>query len=269
MTHFTIASVPVSGGSLTVRHRTGSGPTLVFLHYFGGSARSWDQVIEHLPDVPALAYDQRGWGTAASVSGPYSLEQLAADVDTIAVNRGLEQVVLVGHSMGGKVAQIVAGTQPAYLSGLVLVAPAPPRPPAHVTAEYQEQISHAYDSVESVTFALDNVLTHQPLSADIREQVLHDSLDSAPDAGTVWPLHGIAADISQSTTAVTVPALVLAGEYDQVEPPAVLEELLLPALKNSRMIVLPDAGHLLPLEAPAAVAAEIGRFLPLTRPTPP
>ena len=48
MTTFTTVSVPVAGGSLSVRHRRGSPPTLVFLHYWGGSARTWDQVIEHL-----------------------------------------------------------------------------------------------------------------------------------------------------------------------------------------------------------------------------
>jgi pimeloyl-ACP methyl ester carboxylesterase len=200
-------------------------------------------------------------GTAAAVSGPYSLEQMAKDVDAIAVHEGLEHVVLVGHSMGGKVAQIVAGRQPAYLSGLVLVAPAPPRRPAHVTAEYRQQLAHAYDTAESVRFSLDNMLSHAPLSEDIREQVVHDSLASAPGALTNWPLKEIVADISESAGAITAPVLILAGEYDRVEPPAVLEELLLPAVSKARMVILPGAGHLLPLEAAAGVGGEIRRFL--------
>jgi pimeloyl-ACP methyl ester carboxylesterase len=259
MTTFTTVSVPVDGGSLTVRHRRGSAPTLVFLHYWGGSAGTWRQVIKHLGGQEVISYDQRGWGTAASVDGPYSLGQMAADVDAVAIHEGLECVVLVGHSMGGKVAQIVAGTQPGYLCGLVLVAPAPPRPLAHVTPEYQEQLAHAYDRAESVRFSLDNVLSYIPLSEDLRQQVIHDSLDSAPIARTVWPLHEITADISPSASAITVPTLVLAGEHDQVEPPAVLQELLLPAIPQARMVTLPGTGHLLPLEAPAEVAEEIRR----------
>jgi pimeloyl-ACP methyl ester carboxylesterase len=188
MTTFMTGSVPVAGGTLSVRHRRGRKPTLVFLHYWGGSARTWDQVIEHLGGQDAIAYDQRGWGAAASLGGPYSLQQMAADVDTIATRLGLEHVVLVGHSMGGKVAQIVAGRRPAYLSGVVLVAPAPPRRPGHVTTEYQQKLAHAYDTAESAAFSLDNILAHKPLSDDLRQQVLHDSLDSAPAARTVWPL---------------------------------------------------------------------------------
>ena len=265
MTTLTTVSVPVAGGSLSVRRRRGSAPTLVFLHYWGGSGRTWDQVIELLGGQDAVVYDQRGWGTAASVTGPYSLEAMAADVDTIVAREGLEQVVLVGHSMGGKVAQIVAGRQPAYLSGLVLVAPAPPRPPVYVTPEYQQQLARAYDTAESVRFSLNHVLAYAPLGEDLREQVLHDSLDSAPGARTTWPLHEIAADVSRSARAITVPTLVLVGEHDQVEPPAVLEQLLLPALSGAQLVILPGVGHLLPLEAPAGIAAQIRHFLPQIR----
>jgi pimeloyl-ACP methyl ester carboxylesterase len=60
---------------------------------------------------------------------------------------------------------------------------------------------------------------------------------------------------------IAVPTLVIAGQYDQVEPQAVQEELMLPALSQARMVVLPYVGHLLPLEAPVEVAAEIRRFL--------
>jgi pimeloyl-ACP methyl ester carboxylesterase len=51
------------------------------------------------------------------------------------------------------------------------------------------------------------------------------------------------------------------GEHDQVEPPAVVEELLVPALPQAWMVIVPGAGHLLPLEAPAEIAEEIRRFL--------
>jgi pimeloyl-ACP methyl ester carboxylesterase len=168
MTTFTTSSVPVAGGRLSVQRRRGTAPTLVFLHYWGGSARTWDLVIENMGGQDAIAYEERGWGAAASVSAPYSLRQMAADVDAVVASEGLGQVVLVGHSMGGKVSQIVAGKRPSYLSGLVLVAPAPPRPPAHVTAEYQQQLAHAYDTAESVESSLDDVLSHKRLSDALR-----------------------------------------------------------------------------------------------------
>ncbi|WP_261564417.1 alpha/beta fold hydrolase [Frankia gtarii] len=261
MSILTIGTVPVAGGSLVVHRRRAAGPALLFLHYWGGSARTWDRVIGQLGALDTAAYDQRGWGTASSLAGPYSLDQLASDVDTVVAREGLDRVVLVGHSMGGKIAQIVAGRRPAYLAGLVLVAPAPPRPPAHVTDEYQRRLAHAYDSAESVEFSIENVLTHSRLSEELRRQVLHDSLDSTPAARAAWPLEGIVADVSTSTKAITVPTVVIAGEYDQVEPPVVLEDLLTPALARVRLTVIPGVGHLLPLEAPAAVVEEIRRFI--------
>jgi pimeloyl-ACP methyl ester carboxylesterase len=264
MTTFSAVSIPVAGGSLSIHRRQGSAPTLVFLHYWGGSARTWNLVIGNLGGQDAIAYDQRGWGAAASVSAPYSLQQMAADVDAIVASEQLEQVVLVGHSMGGKVAQVVVGRRPTYLSGLVLVAPAPPKPPARVTREYQQQLAHAYDDAESAAASLDNVLSHKRLSDDLRQQVIHDSLDSALAARTVWPLQEITADISESVRGIEVSALVLLGQYDPVEPPVVQEELMLTALGQPRMITLPNAGHLLPLEAPVDVAAEIRRFLDVT-----
>jgi pimeloyl-ACP methyl ester carboxylesterase len=261
MTRFTTRAVPVAGGSLLVRRHRGAGPTLLFLHYWGGAGRTWDGVASHLGDRDLVVYDQRGWGTASALAGPYSLEQLAADADAVVAWEGLERVVLVGHSMGGKVAQIVAGRRPAYLAGLILVAPAPPRPPAHVTGKFQRRLAHAYDSAESVEFSIENVLTHSRLPDEVRQQALRDSLGAAPAARTAWPLEGIVADVSRSTKAIIVPTLVLAGEHDQVEPPAVLEELLTPALEDARLTIIRGAGHLLPLEAPVAVAGEIRRFV--------
>jgi pimeloyl-ACP methyl ester carboxylesterase len=74
---------------------------------------------------------QRGWGESAGLGGPYGLQQLADDVEAILEQLDLSEVALVGHSMGGKVAQIVAGRDAPTLTGLILVAPAPPVPPQH------------------------------------------------------------------------------------------------------------------------------------------
>ncbi|SNY38499.1 Serine aminopeptidase, S33 [Paractinoplanes atraurantiacus] len=95
---------------------------------------------------------------------------------------GLSEYVLVGHSMGGKVAQLVAAGQPDGLTGLVLVAPAPAEPAEMITPEYQGQLSHAYDSMETVTFARDHILTASPLPDHLAAQVIEDSLSAGPEA---------------------------------------------------------------------------------------
>jgi 3-oxoadipate enol-lactonase len=72
--------------------------------------------------------DQRGWGDSIATDGRYDLATMADDVQGVVEALGLHRYVLVGHSMGGKVAQTVAARRPASLLGLVLVAPAPPTP---------------------------------------------------------------------------------------------------------------------------------------------
>ncbi|GHF53151.1 hydrolase [Amycolatopsis bartoniae] len=248
----------VAGGVLPVRFRPGTGPALVFLHYWGGSGETFARVAERVaPGRPVVRYDQRGWGAARELPGPYGLTQLAEDARQVV--EGLDRYVLIGHSMGGKVAQLVAAGRPAGLAGVVLVAPAPARPA--VGPQEQEALAHAYDNAETVRGALDHVLTHRPLPDDVRERVVADSLAATEDARLTWPREGIAEDIGDIVGRVEVPVLVLAGERDQVDPPAVLAERLLPFLPTATMAVLPGTGHLSPLEAPGEIATRLEAFV--------
>lgn len=252
--------VTVQGGQLPVWVRAGTAPTVVFLHYWGGSHRTSDPVIARLaPERAVVSYDYRGWGAARELPGPYGIEQLADDVLGVVAGLGLGPYLLAGHSMGGKIAQLVAGRRPEGLAGLILIAPAPPRPA--VDAQSAEAMSHAYDSRSAVSDALKHVLTRQPLRADVREQAIADSLAAADDdARSAWPLHGLTQDITAAARAIEVPTLVLAGQYDQVDPPASLEANLLPFIPGTRMTVIEGTGHLSPLEVPGQVANQIDEF---------
>jgi hypothetical protein len=93
--------VNVRAGKLPVWAREGGQTTLVFLHFWGGSHRTFDQVIARLEDgCRTVSYDHRGWGAARALSGPYGIEELADDALMIVAELGLERYVLVGHSMG-------------------------------------------------------------------------------------------------------------------------------------------------------------------------
>ncbi|OIK26093.1 alpha/beta fold hydrolase [Streptomyces malaysiense] len=262
-------AVAVPGGSLEVRvgGRGGAGPALVFVHYWGGSAGTWDEVIGRLPPGrPTVRFDQRGWGVSRELPGPYHLDRLADDLACVVDVCVPGPFVLVGHSMGGKVSQLLAARGPAGLRGVVLVAPAPPEPPASVTEEYRRGLSHAYDTPESAGHVLDHVLTAAPLPAGARAAAARDSLAAGAEARREWPLRGIARDITRAVRGIAVPVTVLTGADDVVEPPDVLREHLLPHIPHATLTTVPAAGHLLPLEAPGAVAAALGDFLAPLRP---
>ncbi|MEU1663091.1 alpha/beta hydrolase [Streptomyces sparsogenes] len=258
----TTMPVAVEGGTLSVRVGGHTGPALVFAHYWGGSADTWNGVIGHLPPGQAtVRFDQRGWGISRALPGPYHLDRLADDLARVVDACGPGPFVLVGHSMGGKVSQLLAGRRPPGLAGLVLVAPAPPQPPASVTEEYRQHLSHAYDSPETVRHALDGVLTATPLSEAVRATAMRDSLAAGAEARQEWPLRGIAQDITHAVRGIEVPVTVLAAENDAVEPPHVLREYLLPHIPHATLTTVPAVGHLLPAEAPGPVATALGDFL--------
>ena len=126
-----------------------------------------------------MSIEARGWRRSRGLPGPYTLEQLAQDVRDVITDAGLEDYVLVGHSAGGKVAQLVAAAPPAGLAELVLVAPVPCKPAATITPEFQEQLLHAYDSEKAVAAGRDHILTATPLSDDLMAQIVADSLASS------------------------------------------------------------------------------------------
>ena len=100
------------------------------------------------------------------------------------------------------------------------------------------------------------------MSAPLKAQIAQDSRAGAEAARTEWPLRGIAEDITEHTRMISVPALVIAGEHDHVEPVDVLRRNLVPYLSGAQFAVIPNTGHLIPLEAPDELANAITTFAP-------
>lgn len=255
-----------NGISLHVDEQGSGDLSLVFLHYWGGSSRTWRYVAAELaPDFHTLAVDHRGWGDSDAPRAGYALADMAADAEGVIAALDLRRYVLVGHSMGGKVAQLMASRRPAGLAGLVLVAPSPPTPMA-LPAAAREMMIGAYDSRATVETAIDTVLSAKPLRPEVREQVIADSLKGAPPAKLAWPRATSQEDITEQVGAIDVPTLVIAGELDKVDTPDVLRAELLPRVPGAAMHVLPGTGHLSMLESPQDVAALIRSFCdPLNR----
>ena len=105
--------INTKGAAIHVAENGAGEPALMFLHYWGGSSRTWRGVIDRLGGKPrCIALDQRGWGDSVAIDGRYDLRTMADDAEGVAGALGLSRYVLVGHSMGGKVAQIIAARRP-------------------------------------------------------------------------------------------------------------------------------------------------------------
>jgi pimeloyl-ACP methyl ester carboxylesterase len=235
-------------------------PTLVFLHYWGGSRRTWSGVVAELANRHrCIAVDLRGWGKSDRSLDDYSLFAQAADVEGLIEALKLKDYVLVGHSMGGKIAQILAGRRPDGLRSVVLVGPAPPTP-LLVPEEQKRMMINSYTTPEGIADAL-KVVSHRPLTIEQRLQVTEDSLGGALGAKLTWVSQGMPLDISKQTANIPVPVYVIAGSEDQVEKEAALRAALLPLIPQATFEIIKGVGHLSPLEGPQEVARAISGFL--------
>jgi pimeloyl-ACP methyl ester carboxylesterase len=258
--HLTDSRIDTDAVTLHVEQAGTGAPALVFLHYWGGSSRTWHPVIARLAGTArCVAIDHRGWGRSDAPTSAYATGDMAADATAVITALGLDDYIVVGHSMGGKVAQLLATRRPRGLRGLVLVAPAPARP-APIPDVVRAQMRAAYESRASVEATLDGVLRHAPLDDELREQVVQDSLAGAPAAKDAWPAHTIGEDGSGELDRIEVPVLVLTGEHDRVEPAELMRSHVLPHIPGATLEIVPGSGHLMPLEQPGALSARIAAF---------
>ena len=243
----------VNGVDLNVVEIGEGSPTLLFLHYWGGSIGSWLPVIEGLSEHNrCVAMDFRGWGRSSKDATDYSLETLADDVLGVVDQLDLTEFIIIGHSMGGKVAQIVAARKPDGLKALILMAPAPPTA-LDVPKKQREAMIASYQSREGVG----GIIAALPLSDAAREQIIGDALRGSPDAKRAWPEQGMTQDISAQAAKIAVPIHIIVGSADVVETPDSLRAAFGKAISSTGFTVLPGVSHMAPLEATAEVGGAI------------
>lgn len=252
--------ITVNNTGINVQQHGRGELALVFLHYYGGSSRTWQSVISQLPDhYRTVAIDHRGWGLSDTPKSGYRIADLASDAEGVIAALKLKRYILIGHSMGGKVAQLMASRRPQGLEGLMLIAPSPPSP-MMLSKEDRDRLTSAYSSRESVEFVIDNVLTSRPLSPALREQVIEDSLSAGTEAKAAWPDIAMREDITSAVASINVPVRVISGELDRVDTPETLQRELLPRIPHAAMMIVHDTGHLSPLESPQEIAGYISNF---------
>ncbi len=245
-------NVSANGLNFNVRESGAGEVALVFLHYFGGSSRSWDEVTARLPDFRCITPDLRGFGDSDAPENGYSVDENADDIASLIEVLGVERFVLVGHSMGGKIALALAARRPAGLERLVLLAPSPPTPEPIPDSE-RERLSLGLGAPEAAEQTALSI-TARPISPAIRGRIIEDNLRSSRAAWHAWLQGGSREDISERMKRIEVPVLVLAGECDAGMTPDLLRREVIGRVGSAQERVIPGAGHLLPLEAPDEVA---------------
>jgi lipase len=121
--------VPVAGGTLRVAAWSGTGAPVLAVHGITSSSRTWPFVADAL-DRPVFAPDLRGRGRSNGLPGPAGIARHAEDCAAVVEATGGVPLIVVGHSMGGFVATVLAARRPDLVRGLVLVDGGLPFPAA-------------------------------------------------------------------------------------------------------------------------------------------
>lgn len=238
----------------------GDGPrNVVLVHGWMMSGAVWDAVLEKL-DLTGLRVvlpDQRGTGQSAKASGGYTLEGLAKDILAVADAAGAKRFTVVGHSMGGQLAQWIAANAPERVEGVVLLNTVPASgmqlPPE--AAGLFRTSAGSREKQQTILSLACKQLKPESMEAllKVAEGVCPESIQGVFDA---WTKGGFADQLSR----ITAPTLVVATD-DPFLPPAFLKQAVVAPIRNARLAYLPGPGHYPGVERPEETAALISAFL--------
>lgn len=250
----------------------GDGADLVLLlHGIGGGRAMWgEQGSASLAAIAALgcravAVDLPGYGGSVA-AGPPTLAGMVDAVAALAARLAPRRLALVGHSMGGMVAQELRATRPALpLHALVLACTSPAfgRPEGDWQARFVAERLAPVDAGLGMAGMADRLVPAmvspraQPGSIERARAVMA----RVPEATYRAALAALVAfDRRQSLPSLALPVLCLAAEDDRTAPPQVMQRMA-ERIPGARFLCLRDAGHIANVEQPDAFNAAVTGFL--------
>jgi pimeloyl-ACP methyl ester carboxylesterase len=252
----------VEGGVAWRESGDPAGPAAVFLHGLGGRRTNWDPQLDSLSDLRrCCAVDLPGYGDSSGVPG--SLPSVAAGIAAWIRTLDVGAVDVVGLSFGGMVAQHLALDHPRVVRTLVLLDTSPAFGLDGVTTPESWLATRirairdpdpAAPGIEAVAAGLLG-----PSASDEVRTTLVESMRAVPAATLEAACRALVAhDTRARLPEVTAPTLVMVGEDDTETPPSYAETIAA-GIPGAELVVVPGAGHLLNLEAPATVDSRLRR----------
>jgi len=249
----------------------GEGKPLVLISGLGYSSWQWHKMVPLLAEkFKIITFDNRGVGQSDKPAGPYTAQMLAQDTVGLLDALKIEKAVIVGHSMGGFIAQAMALDFPQRVEKLILCSTnfgGPNHVP--VTQEAMNVLSDvSSDPLTRFTNGL-KVSTAPGWSEKNPEMIqewikwrVANPIEPAPYQAQMAIGLGLlaeAAAFENKLSRLNVPTLILFGAHDKVVPPA-NADLLAQKIAGSTVLIFPDAGHFFPIEIAEAASRAITDF---------
>ena len=250
----------------------GTGTPLVLIHGYTSSTYSWKDVFEPLAKTfHVIALDLKGFGFSAKPDGDYTRRAQAMLVTHLLEHLKIEKAWLCGNSMGGEVALNVALANPERVAGLILIDS------AGVEVPGSGSLTPGYLLVPVIgRLMIALSLTSDKLVREGLEKSFYDRMKVTPDrlvnyyrplktrggqlaalrARTQWGMFPVEAELAR----IVVPTLIVWGAQDQLIPLAAGHRLS-SLIKDSKLVVFDNCGHLPQEEMPARTVDEITQFV--------
>lgn len=257
----------------------GHGPPVLLVHGFPLDRRLWAAQVDALAeDYRVITPDLRGFGESEAPTGPYPMDLLAEDMRALLRELGIEQVILVGLSMGGYVSLAFWRLYPNVVRALVLAD-------TRAAPDTPEGKQNRQDMIQRVQSEGVEPIAEEMLSNVLSNVTLADNTDAVQQArrmmtgasveGIVGALQGMMErpDSRPTLPGIAVPTLIVVGEDDTLTPPSEAEAMRDAILgegrggtatrrvPEARVVRIPGAGHLSPLENPGAFNQALREFL--------
>jgi esterase len=253
-------------------HGEDTSPKLVFLHGLMGFASNWRSVARHFESrYQILLYDQRGHGKSFQPATGYSTADYAKDLIILLDHLGWKKCILVGHSMGGRVAVEVAFRYPERVEKLV-IADIGPESDMRSMNSIEEKINSVptpFENRDAAREFFDSTFL-QKYKSETLKQFFYANMEEKPDRSFNWKFYkpGILETLWKARTlnqwpqfeALKIPTLLLRGEHSEDLPQPQFEEIL---ERNSHIAgaVISNAGHWIHADNLKETVEQMDRFL--------
>jgi pimeloyl-ACP methyl ester carboxylesterase len=245
-----------------------SKPTLFFVHGMGGDLDAWQFVIKPLQkeDYSTIAMDLRGHGYSTHPRTPesYNIEHLLQDIEDILDKEKQKEIILIGHCYGANIALMYTLQHPQRVSKLIVIG-ASYCPPPYLKHAILRKGAALATNIATLLSLPARKPWHSPYPAGKHHEdyewfglfrtIWHNSLRSY--AQTSKQIENF--DILKDLPKIKTPTLIIAGEKDSIYP-LPLSEKLQEEIPNSRLEVIKNANHVMPMNNPKEVTKLIRNF---------
>ncbi len=244
----------------------GAGEPVLFLHGLTWDHTMWDaQVAALSSEYRCLAIDLIGHGRTPDIDRDYTFWDLAGYVARFLDEVGVPSAHVVGLSMGGMTAMRLALRHPGRVRSLALLdTDAGAEDPAKAAGYHQLAEAVIAQGWEAVTDPIATILFGAPyLARPEHREAIRAKFAANPResiAGRALRCVTQRDDIRGQLGQIAVPTTVIVGELDIATPPERSEEIAA-AIPGARLVRIPGAGHMSPIEAPEAVTAALREHL--------